>query len=68
MIMVLCSMQCIYSPKQKNILRCSYENKFPNLTALKTIIRQFLLVEKSIAMRNSKITEYKHTWSSILPI
>ncbi|KAK2143144.1 hypothetical protein LSH36_873g00021 [Paralvinella palmiformis] len=40
------------------ILRCSYENKFPNLTTFKQTITQFLLVEKSIAMCNSKITEF----------
>jgi len=27
---------------------------------------QFLLVERSIAMRNSKITEFKNMWSCIL--
>jgi len=47
------------------ILRCSYENKFPNL--IKNIITQFLLVEKSTATRNSKSTEFKNMWSCILP-
>ena len=27
----------------------------------------FLLVEKSIAMRNSKLTEFKNMWSCNLP-
>jgi len=42
-----------------------YIKMFPNLTAFQKIITQFLLmlVEKSIAMRNSKITEFKNMWS-----
>jgi len=46
----------VYLLVKKVILRCSYENKFPNLTALKTLLRSFFLsVENSTAMRNSKI-------------
>ena len=56
----------VYLHCQKIILRCSYENKFLNLTAFKKIITQFLSVEKFIAMRNSKITEFKNMWSCIL--
>jgi exonuclease III len=57
----------VYLLAKKYILRCSYENNFPNLTAFKKFITQFLLVEKSIAMRNSKIIEFKNMWSCILP-
>ena len=53
----------VYLLAKKCILRCSYENKFPNL--IKNIITQFLLVEKSTATRNSKSTEFKNMWSCI---
>ena len=59
--------KAVYLLAKTFILRCSDENKFPNLTAFKKCITQFLLVEKSMAMRNSKITEFKNMWSCILP-
>ena len=60
-------LNAVYLLAKTIILRCSYENKFPNLTAFKNIITQFLLVEKSIAMRNSKNKRIKNMWSCILP-
>ena len=58
----------VYLLAKKYICSCSSAQKFPNLTAFKNCIRQFLLVEKSIANRNSKIIEFRNMWSNILPI
>jgi len=58
----------IYMLAKRYIYNCSYKQEFPNIESFIIFFFDYIRVEKNIAVRNNRMTEFLEKWNDLLPL